>query len=286
MPAPPIRTATTNPTAQRHPDVDAGAADEPLLGDPEPARPPRPRSSPRAGDHRRRPRPGQHRRDRRRDPGRRRSRRSRRPPHRPEPTLRGPAAPRRRATAPAADASQSPRYDRGMPTATADALSDAARDSSTRPHRLLIGGERAEAADGRTFETDRPGHRRADLRGRPGRRRGRRPRRRRRARRRSTGRCARSRPSKRAGLIYTLAELIKANGDELAELESLDNGKPLAAAERRRRRLGRPPALLRGLADQDRGRDDPGLRPRPASSTRCASRSASAPRSSPGTSRC
>ena len=31
--------------------------------------------------------------------------------------------------------------------------------------------------------------------------------------------------------MYTLAELIKANGDELAELESLDNGKPLAAAK-------------------------------------------------------
>ena len=38
------------------------------------------------------------------------------------------------------------------------------------------------------------------------------------------------------------------------------------AARRRRgrhRRRGRPPALLRGLADEDRGRDDPGLRPRP-----------------------
>ena len=31
--------------------------------------------------------------------------------------------------------------------------------------------------------------------------------------------------------MYALAELIKANGDELAELESLDNGKPLAAAK-------------------------------------------------------
>jgi acyl-CoA reductase-like NAD-dependent aldehyde dehydrogenase len=37
-------------------------------------------------------------------------------------------------------------------------------------------------------------------------------------------------PAKRAGLIYSLAELIKANGAELAELESLDNGKPLASA--------------------------------------------------------
>jgi adenine deaminase len=31
--------------------------------------------------------------------------------------------------------------------------------------------------------------------------------------------------------MYSLAELIKANGDELAELESLDNGKPLASAK-------------------------------------------------------
>ena len=31
--------------------------------------------------------------------------------------------------------------------------------------------------------------------------------------------------------MYALAELIKANGAELAELESLDNGKPLAAAK-------------------------------------------------------
>src|ERR671924_463333 len=38
-------------------------------------------------------------------------------------------------------------------------------------------------------------------------------------------------PSKRAGLMYALAELIKANGEQLAELESLDNGKPLASAK-------------------------------------------------------
>ena len=38
-------------------------------------------------------------------------------------------------------------------------------------------------------------------------------------------------PAKRSALMNTLAELIKANGDELAELESLDNGKPLATAK-------------------------------------------------------
>src|SRR6185436_8746168 len=44
----------------------------------------------------------------------------------------------------------------GMSTEAAtlpDALSDAARSFATGPHRLVIGGERPEAGDGRTFET-------------------------------------------------------------------------------------------------------------------------------------
>src|SRR6266498_3639080 len=41
-----------------------------------------------------------------------------------------------------------------MTTATLpEALSDAAREFAGGPHRLLIGGERPEAADGRTFQT-------------------------------------------------------------------------------------------------------------------------------------
>ena len=42
-----------------------------------------------------------------------------------------------------------------MTTAAAlpEALSDAARSFAEGPHRLLIGGERLEAADGRTFDT-------------------------------------------------------------------------------------------------------------------------------------
>src|SRR5688500_20226036 len=45
-----------------------------------------------------------------------------------------------------------------MTTAAAlpDALSDAARSFVAGPHRLLIGGERPETADGRTFETFDP----------------------------------------------------------------------------------------------------------------------------------
>ena len=37
-----------------------------------------------------------------------------------------------------------------------DALSDAARSFAAGPHRLVIGAERSEAADGRTFETFDP----------------------------------------------------------------------------------------------------------------------------------
>ena len=117
-----------------------------------------------------------------------------------------------------------------MTTATAQSLSETARAFVDEgPKKLLIGGEHVEAADGRTFETIDPatgepivavaqggpedvdravGAARAAL----------------------EGGLRKVSPSKRAGFMYTLAELIKANGTELAELESLDNGKPLAAA--------------------------------------------------------
>ena len=149
----------------------------------------------------------------------------------------------------------------------------------------MVGGERLEAADGRTFETIDPATgepicevafagpedvERATAA----------------ARAALDGPLRKLNPSKRAGLMYALAELIKANGDQLAELESLDNGKPLAHAKGRHRRHRQPPPLLRRLADQDRGRDDPGLGARRALLHASASRSGSAPRSSPGTSRC
>jgi acyl-CoA reductase-like NAD-dependent aldehyde dehydrogenase len=117
-----------------------------------------------------------------------------------------------------------------MATSTVQQLSSpAATEFVSRSHHLLIGGERPAAADGRTFETLDPatgepicavaqagaedvdravGAARAAL----------------------EGPLRKVSPAKRAGLMYALAELLKANGDELAELESLDNGKPLAAA--------------------------------------------------------
>ena len=118
-----------------------------------------------------------------------------------------------------------------MATATAEALSPAAREfvgSGTK--RLVIGGERVDAADGRTFETIDPATGDVicevalagaeDV-----------------ARAAAAARTALEGPlrkvnaAKRSGLMYSLAELIKTNGAELAELESLDNGKPLGAAK-------------------------------------------------------
>ncbi len=115
-----------------------------------------------------------------------------------------------------------------MTTATLpDALSDEARAFAAGPHRLLIGGERVEAP--RTFETIDP----------------------------STGRVIaevtqagpeeidravaaartafrgpwRSAPaSQRTVHMLRLADLVEEHADELAQLESLDNGKPVRLA--------------------------------------------------------
>src|SRR3954467_1726824 len=117
-----------------------------------------------------------------------------------------------------------------MATASAEALSPAARDFTAGPKRLLIGGEWVEAADGRSFETIDPstgepicevalaGAEDAAHAAEA-------------AQVALDGPLRKINAAKRAGLMYSLAELIKANGTELAELESLDNGKPLAAAK-------------------------------------------------------
>jgi acyl-CoA reductase-like NAD-dependent aldehyde dehydrogenase len=118
-----------------------------------------------------------------------------------------------------------------MATATAEALSQAARDFvAAGPHGLLIGGERAGAADGRTFETVDPATGEAicevaqagpDDVGRAVNA----------ARGALDGPLRKVHAAKRSSLMNALAELIKANGEELAELESLDNGKPITAAK-------------------------------------------------------
>ena len=118
-----------------------------------------------------------------------------------------------------------------MATATAQSLSPAAREFvEGGPRPLVIGGELTQAADGRTFETIDPatgeaicevafaGPEEVDRAVNA-------------ARGALEGPLRKVNPAKRASLMYALAELIKANGDQLAELESLDNGKPVASAK-------------------------------------------------------
>jgi acyl-CoA reductase-like NAD-dependent aldehyde dehydrogenase len=113
-----------------------------------------------------------------------------------------------------------------------DALSDSARTFAAGPHRLVIGGERPEAADGRTFETFDPAtgqaiaevpYAGADDVDRAVR-----------AAREAfdDGRWSGVSAAKRTRAMLALADAVEANADELAQLESLDNGKPLKLAKR------------------------------------------------------
>ena len=97
------------------------------------------------------------------------------------------------------------------------------------PHELLIGGEWVEAADGRTFETIDPSagevicevaqagaedvERAAKA-----------------ARAALEGEWGKMPAAGRSLLINRLADLIEQNKEELAQLESLDNGKPVTIA--------------------------------------------------------
>ena len=122
-----------------------------------------------------------------------------------------------------------------MPTDTTastlpDALGDAARKFIAGPHRLVIGAERPEAADGRTFATLDPASGReiaqiphagpADV-----------------AAALAAARAAftdgpwASLPATgREQLTLALAQQIEDHADELAQIESLDNGKPVNLA--------------------------------------------------------
>ena len=113
-----------------------------------------------------------------------------------------------------------------------DTLSDVARAFAAGPHRLLIGGERHDAADGRTFTTVDPstglpiadvaqagaedvdkavGAARSAF---------------------EEGPWATLAPADRTRMMLRLADLVEEHAAELAELESLDNGKPVKMARR------------------------------------------------------
>jgi phenylacetaldehyde dehydrogenase len=107
-------------------------------------------------------------------------------------------------------------------------LGAAALEFLARKHRLLIGGQWVDAKSGKTFDTFDPGTGRviaqvaqgdaADIDAAVA------------AARAAfeTGPWSRMSGSDRAKLMWRLAELIERNRDELAELASLNNGKPIA----------------------------------------------------------
>src|SRR5271169_4952730 len=122
-----------------------------------------------------------------------------------------------------------------MTTISADALPDAlgapARDFISRSHRLLIGGEHLEAADGRTFATVDPATgreiaevalggvedvERAVVAARAA---------------FKDGPWSSMPASGRERLMHALADAIEARAEEIAQIESLDNGKPVGLAQ-------------------------------------------------------
>jgi acyl-CoA reductase-like NAD-dependent aldehyde dehydrogenase len=112
-----------------------------------------------------------------------------------------------------------------------DALSQAAREFVSRPQRLLIGEERADAADGQTFATLDPSSGReiaavAQAGGEDVRRAVD-------AAREAfdRGKWATMAAGGRERLLHALAQAIDDHAQELAELESLDNGKPVGLAK-------------------------------------------------------
>ena len=112
-----------------------------------------------------------------------------------------------------------------------ESLSKASRDFASREQQLLIGGERQPAADGRTFETLDPatsqaittvaqaGAQDVDRAVKAARD------------AMESGPWSKVSAAERGRLINRLADLIEEHGDELAELEALDNGKPLKLAK-------------------------------------------------------
>lgn len=108
-------------------------------------------------------------------------------------------------------------------------LKASVRDFLNRQHRLLIQGEWVDAADGSSFAVENPAtgeviarvaHGRAEdidsaVRS---------------ARRAFEGPWSKISPSDRGRLLCKLADLIEKNAEELAQLESIDNGKPFSVA--------------------------------------------------------
>jgi len=112
-----------------------------------------------------------------------------------------------------------------------DALSGPAREFISQPHRLLIGAERPEAADGRTFATLDPatggeiaelplaGAEDVDAAVKAARAAF------------AEGPWGKLPAAGRERLMHALADAIDARAQEIAQIESLDNGKPVGLAQ-------------------------------------------------------
>ena len=151
-----------------------------------------------------------------------------------------------------------------MTTASAtlpDALGEAAREFVAGPHRLLIGASAPRPPTGaRSRRSTRP----AAARSRRSPTRAPRTSRAAVAAAREAFAVARGRSlpaAERERLMLALAEAVEDHAEELAQIESLDNGKPVKLAQFVDVRWhGRAPALLRRLAHEDRGRRAAGRR--------------------------
>ncbi len=110
-----------------------------------------------------------------------------------------------------------------------DALGQAAREFVAGPHGLLIGGERPRAADGRTFATLDPSSGQEiaqvphagpeDVAAAVA------------AAREAFASWSTSPAVERERLLFALAEAVELHAEELAQIESLDNGKPVKLAQ-------------------------------------------------------
>jgi phenylacetaldehyde dehydrogenase len=174
-----------------------------------------------------------------------------------------------------------------------EGLAEPSQGVDRKPGHLLIDGEWVEAASGKTFQTLDP------------------------ATEESFGRVAqgaaedieravgaargcfddersdwrRMTPSERGRVIYRIGDEIERHADELAMLETLDNGKPLTVAEAADVAVAADlfhytagwPTKIEGHTIPIPASPRPGLSSLP---TRAVSRSASSVRSSRGTSRC
>ncbi len=117
-----------------------------------------------------------------------------------------------------------------MTTATITEPSTATQKFIDSPHKLLIDGKRVDAASGETFEVLDPSNNNV-LRQVPKGSNQDIDRAVKAARRAfETGPWPKITPSERGKLIWKLADLIEQNAEEFAQLETLDNGKPLAVA--------------------------------------------------------